>query len=210
MNTLNLTNNRGITIAIFVVVMSFSFIACGDKTESVIIEGERHEIPSLKEYDIITIISDSGITRYRLTSQELLVYDKASEPHSIFPQGVYLERFDQNYNIDAHLTANRAKYFEQKALWQLNDSVKIVNLEGEIFETDELFWNQNEGRIYTEQFMKITQSDKIITGDGFESNETMTQYVIKRPKGIFQMGDEGELVEIEGEPQTENESQTEN
>ena len=177
-----------LTIAFFTIVVSFSFIACSDGNESVRLDGERHELPSLKEYDISTVVSDSGITRYRLVSPELLVYDKAPEPYSLFPQGVYIERFDQNYNVDADLTADHAKYFEQKALWQLNGNVKIKNLQGEIFETEELFWDQRSERIYTNKFMKIIQKDKTIKGTGFESNQTMTQYTIKRPVGEFLIG----------------------
>ena len=169
--------------------MLFSFTVCGDKNESIRIEGERHELPSLRGYDILSVISDSGITRYRVTAAEMLVYDKAPDPYWFFPKGIYLERFDENYNIDANLVADTAKHFEQRAVWQLNGNVKIVNMEGEIFETDELFWDQREERVYTEQSMKITQPSRIIFGDGFESNQTMTKYEIKQPRGVFQMGD---------------------
>ena len=174
-----------IITAVFTIVMPFSFVACSDKHESVKMEGERHELPSLKEYDISTVVSDSGITRYRLISPELLVYDKAPEPYSLFPNGVHLERFDENYDVDANLYADRAKYFEQKNLWQLNGNVKITNLAGEVFETEELFWDQRSEQVYTEKFITITQTDRTITGNGFESNQSFSQYVIKRPKGIF-------------------------
>ena len=170
--------------------MSFSFAACGDKNDSIRIDGERHELPSLQEYDIVSVISDSGITRYRITSAELLMYDKAPEPYSFFPRGLYVERFDANYNIDASLVADKAKYFEQKDLWQLNGNVRIVNLQGEIFETEELFLDQKNDSVYTEQFIKITQPKRMITGYGLESNSSMTRYDIIKPRGEIQMEEE--------------------
>ena len=39
--------------------------------------------------------------------------------------------------------------------------------------------------MYSDSFIHIERSDRIIEGYGFESNEQMTDYVIRRPSGIF-------------------------
>ena len=38
---------------------------------------------------------------------------------------------------------------------------------------------REEGRIFTEEYVKITTPDEIIYGDGLESNETFSKYQIK-------------------------------
>jgi len=92
-------------------------ISCTNKkpdiTDSV---GNRAETARLKALDITTIISDSGITRYRITADEWLVFDKATEPHWLFPQGLHFERFDQNYNVDAQIDCKHATYYDKRSI----------------------------------------------------------------------------------------------
>ena len=75
-------------------------------------------------------------------------------------------------------------------MWKLMSNVDIQNLKGERFETDLLYWDQNKHTIYSDQFIRIEQPDRIITGHGFDSNEQMTIYTIRKPEGIFYVDDD--------------------
>ena len=157
--------------------MLFLCIACGDKPPITEAITNRNERPRLKVDDITTIISDSGITRYRISAKVWCVYDKAAEPYWDFPEGLHLERFDEYYK--------RARYYQNRRLWELNDSVRATNLQGDQFATQQLFWSQNEERIYSDSAIVVTQRDKKIMGEGFESNQSMTRYTIRKTKGII-------------------------
>ena len=68
--------------------------------------------------------------------------------------------------------------------------ISSIFLNGELFEFLFLFFpvffDCNDGeRVYSNGKIKITQQDKIIYGQGFESNQTFTKYLIKKPEGIF-------------------------
>ena len=65
----------------------------------------------------------------------------------------------------------------------------MESLQGEHFETSQLFWDQKQEKVYSDKFMRIEQEDKIITGIGFESNQDMTQYKIFNSQGIFPVSD---------------------
>jgi lipopolysaccharide export system protein LptC len=65
----------------------------------------------------------------------------------------------------------------------------MTNIKGELFETEHLFWNQNQERIYSDTIVKITQATSIINAVGFESNQQMTKYLFKSTKGIFPVED---------------------
>ena len=69
-------------------------------------------------------------------------------------------------------------------------NVHIQNLKGEKFDTDLLYWDQNKHTIYSDRFIRIEQPDRIITGRGFDSNEQMTVYTIRKPEGIFYVDDD--------------------
>lgn len=61
-------------------------------------------------------------------------------------------------------------------------NVHIQNLKGEQFDTELLYWDQRTQRIYSDEFIRIEQPDRIITGHGFESNQQMTVYTIRKPE----------------------------
>ena len=69
-------------------------------------------------------------------------------------------------------------------------NVHIQNLKGEQFDTELLYWDQRAQRIYSDEFIRIEQPDRIITGHGFESNQQMTVYTIRKPEGIFYVDEE--------------------
>ncbi|MFZ4456616.1 MAG: LPS export ABC transporter periplasmic protein LptC [Bacteroidales bacterium] len=146
-------------------------------------------VPTLRTTNVSTLISDSGITRYRLVAGEWSIFERVSEPYWYFPKGIYVEKFDSVFKVEASIKADSAYFNEGKKLWHLKKNVKIINFQGEKFETQDLYWDQNQQKIYSDSFIKIDQTSKIITGLGFESNESMTRYIIRKTQGIFQVDD---------------------
>lgn len=172
------------SVATILSMVAIFLFSCSEKHEVVEVV-ERSISPRLHALDVATLVSDSGITRYRVNAKEWLVFDKAEEPYWDFPKGIHLERFDSALNVDAEVKSKYAIYYTNKKLWDLRDSVHAMNLQGEHFETNQMFWSEKEELIFSSEKIKITQADKIITGTGFESNQTFTKYVIKKPEGIF-------------------------
>jgi len=183
-----------VTIALGAIVMLFLSVACSDNKPSITeVITNRVDRPGLKVDEITTIVSDSGITRYRISAKVWYVYDKAEEPYWDFPLGLHLDRFDEQYRPDAKIDCKRARYYQNRRLWELNDSVRATNLEGDQFATQQLFWSQNEERIYSDSAIVVTQRDKQIMGEGFESNQSMSRYTIRNTKGIIPIDSEEDL-----------------
>lgn len=177
----------GITTTITVVVMLLLFsVSCGkEKADVVVVAFDPEQTYTMKASDVSSLISDSGITRYRLKAKEWMIFDKAAEPYWYFPKGIYVEKFDTLFHAEASIQADTAYYYDKKGLWKLIGNVEIESLQGEHFETSLLFWNQKEEKVYSDKYIRIEQEDKIITGIGFESNQDMTQYKIFNSQGIF-------------------------
>jgi len=175
---------------IFSFFFLFLVISCNnDKPDKIGAVVDRTKLPKLHATEITTIISDSGITRYRISASRWDIFDKASQPYQEFPDGIYFEKFDANMKVDANITSKYARFNENEQLWVLRGKVRAMNLQGELFETEKLFWNQREQKFYSDTLIKITQATRIITGIGFDSNETMTHYMIKNPQGIFPLNE---------------------
>ena len=150
---------------------------------------ERDSMPVLETRGVSTLISDSGVVRYRITAPLWQVFDRKNPSHWAFEEGVYLETFDESFQTQASIQADTAYYFDGQRLWELDGNVEIKNLKGEQFNTQQMFWNQNTQRVYSDKFIRIRQTDRIITGHGFESNQQMTVYRIFRPEGVFYVDD---------------------
>lgn len=118
------------------------------------------------------------------------MFDKADTVYWDFPKGIRLEKFDEQMKVDAELQSKYAIYYKDLKLWDLRDSVVALNLEGEKFECEQLFWNQETEKVYSDGKIRITQQDKIIDGMGFESNQSLTKYTILKPVGVFPISDE--------------------
>ncbi len=150
---------------------------------------ERDSLPVLETRGVSTLISDSGVVRYRITAPLWQVFDRKDPSHWAFEEGVYLETFDESFQTQASIQADTAYYFDGQRLWELDGNVEIKNLKGEQFNTQQMFWNQNTQQVYSDKFIRIRQTDRIITGHGFESNQQMTVYRIFRPEGVFYVDD---------------------
>ena len=146
---------------------------------------DRAAMPVLEAEDVMTLISDSGVTRYRIKAPKWCIYDKADTPYWEFPKGVFLEKFNTALESDATIEADYAYYNESSQLWMLRGNVKAVNLEGEQFETPLLFWSQKDETVYSDSSIVITREASIVKGVGFRSNQTMTEYTILHPTGVF-------------------------
>lgn len=146
---------------------------------------DRATMPVLEGDEVTTLISDSGITRYRITAKKWLIYDKADTPYWEFPEGIYLEKFNMDLEADATVEADYAYYNEPAQRWTLIGNVQAMNLEGEKFETPMLYWDQQSESVYSDSSIVITRDQSIIEGVGFRSNQEMTNYTIQRPTGVF-------------------------
>ena len=166
----------GITTTFVVVVMLLLFSAsCSKEHKEVVdVEFDPDKTYTMKATDVSSLISDSGITRYRLKAKEWQIY---------------VEKFDTLFQTEASIKADTAYYYDKKGLWELIGNVEVESLQGEHFETSQLFWDQKQEKVYSDKFMRIEQEDKIITGIGFESNQDMTQYKIFNSQGIFPVSD---------------------
>ena len=175
-----------ITAAFLAAVMFVLFPACSGKEKKLADAiAENDTLPSMKSLGVTTFISDSGITRYKIIAEEWCIFDKKEPPYWAFEKGVYLEKFDSLFRIDASIKADTAYYYEKKKLWELRTNVSIRNLKGDKFDTELLFWDEKKEEIYSDKYIRIEQEDKTITGYGFESNQELTEYTIKNTTGIF-------------------------
>lgn len=185
------TANYGITIVITMIVMLFMLSACSKKknptTDAIT---NRDSVPIMVTREVSTYISDSGVVRYKIIADEWKVFDRLDPSRWTFEEGVYLEKYDNKLNIEATILADTAYYFDKQELWELRGNVHIENKDNEQFDTQLLYWNQKSKQVYSDQYIRIRQQKRVITGMGFTSNQDFTNYTIRQTQGIFPIKEE--------------------
>lgn len=178
----NILNFWRITTTFFVVVMSLYLVSCNDNGDNLVdFKYDPEKTPSMITDSAYQLLSDSGVTRYKVSYDLWMVFDKAKEPYQFFPEGLFLERFTPDFSTEATVKADTAWYYDNKKLWKLRSNVHVENMQGEDFRSQELYWDMENGRVYSDAYIEIKRQESEIKGYGFESNEQMTDYKIFRP-----------------------------
>ncbi|MGL4993177.1 MAG: LPS export ABC transporter periplasmic protein LptC [Bacteroidales bacterium] len=187
---LSLQYRQSIAVALVATVMLVFISGCRKSEPERISSVDSRVTPTIKTIDASSLISDSGVTRYRFEAKEWLMYTKADNPYWYFPKGVYVEKFDSSFKAESTVEADTAYFFEREKLWKLIGNVKMLSQQNERFETQLLFWDQTKQRIYSDSTIRIEQPERVIVGRGFESNESMTKYTLRDTEGIFNVKEE--------------------
>lgn len=166
------------------------FACQDDDSEGKPVVEERDSLPWLKSLGVSTIISDSGIIRYKIISEDWYMYDKREPQFWAFEKGLFLEKFDENYHVEAFINCDTAYYYNNDKLWELRGRVCVKNLKGETFKTSLLYWDQASHTIYSPAYMVIDGIEQDLEGYDFNSNESMTEYMIHASSGAFPLGEE--------------------
>lgn len=154
-----------------------------------VVDEENH--PSLSVKDLESIITDSGRVKYRFLAPEMNQYDNRAKPYTEFPEGLHLIVYNDSGEVEARIKSHYAIYYKKEDLWELQNNVEAVNFKDEVINTEQLFWDADKKKIYSDEFIKITTDEEILTGYGFESDEKFQNYTIKNISGIVSV-DEGE------------------
>ncbi|MDR2683326.1 MAG: LPS export ABC transporter periplasmic protein LptC [Dysgonamonadaceae bacterium] len=172
------------TSVIGILLAGVLLLSCGKRSTSMAtVDVNAGEQPLLHDEDVSALISDSGITRFRLKTPVWNAYSNDTVSYWHFPQGIRVEQFDSLFQVSGYAEADTAFFYEKTGIWHLLHNVLVRNAEGTTCETSELFWNTKEPpasmqSIYTDRFVKITKPDKVITAEGFKSNQSLTKYIL--------------------------------
>jgi LPS export ABC transporter protein LptC len=170
-----------------VIVLGLLLLAsCRDndlpKVEEVIKAGT---VPTEVSTDVDLIYTDSAQLKARLDAPKMVRYLSETNPRIEMPNGMHVNFYDAYGNVNSSLRANYGIRFMNKNLTKVTGDVIVVNLAGDTLSTEELYWQEDKERIYSDKFVKVTKKDEIIVAEGFESDVKFQNYIFKKVKGII-------------------------
>ena len=178
------------------------FLSCSDvKEHTAPAIHDRDSVSMMTSYGVNTLISDSGVIKYRIVTERWDVNTVKNPSRWSFEKGVFFEQFDEKFHVQAYIQADTAWYYDQKKLWHLRGRVRIRNINGLVYQSEELFWDGMKHELYSNVFSKVTTPERSMEGTCFLSDEQMRHYTVSNSKGSFEREDmTGESKEEELQP----------
>ena len=210
---------KNIRIAVLVLGTAILFYACSDnEIDKIQAFVSPEDLPVQEAINFETLYTDSGQIRFSLKTPKLLRFENDGKAYIEFPMGVELIKYDEKQNIISTITADYAKQFEKESKWEAKNNVVVTNLAGDTLKTEHLIWEEKTEKIYTEEFVKIIRENQTITGLGLTSDQNMTNWKIKKVKGILYVDvkeqnqkneeDDSEITSVDNGEEKESSSKT--
>jgi LPS export ABC transporter protein LptC len=156
--------------------------ACGDSGEEAM-EILEYNGPLQEAENIVMFYSETADLKVKLEAAKLLEYENGDRE---FPEGIYMEFFDETGSISSTLKADEAFYFKEKDLWRGRGNVVVKSYANdEQLDTEELFWEPPREEIYTDKVVIMTQGPDIMRGKGMRAAQDFSWYTWGNPEGVI-------------------------
>lgn len=150
----------------------------------------KDSVSMMTSYGVNTMISDSGVMKYRIVTEQWDVNTVRQPSRWEFMKGIFFEQYDEEMRMQAYIQADSAWYYDQQRLWKLRGRVFIRKADSALlYSSDELFWDGIKHQFYSHAFSRIVTPERTMEGTYFESNEKMTHYMVSNSQGSFRAED---------------------
>ena len=131
----------------------------------------RDSVSMMVSYGVNTLVSDSGVMKYRIVAECWEVNQVRNPSRWIFEKGLFLEQFDEKFHVEAYVQCDTAYYFDQQKLWELRGRVRIRTVDGLRFSSEELYWDQAKHELYSNVYSRLVTPDREMEGTYFRDNK---------------------------------------
>lgn len=161
--------------------------ACQDK-EDKLAKFEPYKGPVIEIEKVNSLYSDSARVKLRIIADRQLEFENGDRE---FPEGIFLEFFNEEGEINNTLRANYCYYDKKEDLYKAVGDVEIIAYENkQKLNTEELFWRPRDEKVFTEKFVRVESEGEILMGDGLEAKQDFSDYTVKNSRGTITLDQE--------------------
>lgn len=175
---------------IFTVLAVVALLSCEDgRPPTAPAVKMRDSAAIMTSYGVSKLISDSGLIRYKIVTEEWRVYDRTTPSRHYFPKGLLLERFNPKFHIEMYITADTAYWYDQN-LWELRGRVKVWNEDGSVYTSNLLYYDMRRHEFYSNAYAHFKTPDREVECYSFSADEKMRHYYLTNVKATFPLPDQ--------------------
>src|SRR5215213_7813681 len=135
--------------------------------------------------NVETYMSQDAKIKAKLTAPYMLRYLAADSAYVEFPRTLHVDFYNDTMAMESQVDALYGKYREWEKKVYLRDSVVVMNkLRGDTLRTNELWWDQQTEKFYTDKPVRIHTKDKVFFGaHGMEAAQNFEWWVLHQGSG---------------------------
>lgn len=143
------------------------------------------EVPMQTVDGMFVVHSENGRVQMRMEAELMERYKNDSVSYELFPKGFSVFAYTDEGLLETQIVSDVAKHLkfdDGRETWEAFGNVVVKNLiKQEVMETDTLYWDQKNEKIYTHCYVKMYSPSGFMQGYGMESDQRARNSVIFRP-----------------------------
>jgi len=164
--------------------VAFIVYSCKGKIETAgILDLEATPVQTVDNMFIVQ--TENGTVQMRMEADLMQRFENDTLSYEIFPEGFAVYGYTEEGLLETEITSNNArhlKYNDGRETWEAYGNVVVRNfINQETMETDTLYWDRKNERIYTDCYVKMYSPDGFMQGYGMESDQRARESELKRP-----------------------------
>lgn len=168
-------------VTVFTVAMFFS---CKDNFKEVQKIGISENEPIGIADTFNLKYTDSGRVKAILISSKMLDYSNRDFPFSEFPEGIYLEVFDEENNKSV-VVADYAISYTHTDLIDLQGNVKLSTSKNDTLFAEQLYYDQKKEWLFTNSPVTFKMGFDKINGRGFDADSKFSNAEVLEVGGLI-------------------------
>ena len=135
--------------------------------------------------DMFIVQSKNGQIQLRAQAPLMEKYEKDSLSYELFPEGFFVYGYTDEGLLETEIVADNAKHMKHdngEESWSAFGNVVVKNLiNQEVMETDTLYWDQKNEKLYTHCYVRMYSPKGFLQGYGMESDQRARNSIIFKP-----------------------------
>ena len=190
-------HNTNIKETSFIILKLVSFcmlcLSCANNKDHIKQIKDYESLQEDRASDVTILYSEKALVKANLFASEFVRNENARPPYTELRKKVRVIFYDDQKKVKSTLYAKYARMYEHNKNVIIRDSIVIINQKGEQLKTEELVWNEQLRKFFTNKPVQIKTATQMIYGNGLEANEDFSYYQITQIKGIVNLTNNSEL-----------------
>ena len=141
----------------------------------------ERELPLEETKEAVLVHTENGDIKVEVFANSIKRFK--NQDKEVLLEGVIVKFYNDSLAIQSILKADYASIDEKNKIMKATNNVLLKNSDKKQLESEELIWDENKNKIYTDMDVKITTGNEVIFGEGFKSNLDFTAYTILKING---------------------------
>lgn len=169
--------------SVVVIFITITLFACEGNYQNVQKLNLKDGMPSSEGVDVNLFYTDSGKVVTNLMAPKLLDYSNLEFSYQEFPEGIEVHFFDEEKK--STVISDYAIRYSETGIVDLRKNVVLTTADGNVLNAQQLYWDQNNKWVFTDQPYRITFSDGSFNdGARFDANEDFTVFLSRKNDGV--------------------------